>query len=100
MPTRDGDGPSILFDALAAGEVGKEYVLPEVTIVDLSEIKEQSVKVYLVGTELTEIILTEKDAVRSASPSSPPPPSAVVWKRDSNTINNNILNFDLSVSLH
>ena len=69
LPTRDGDGPSILFDALAAGEVGKEYVLPEVTVVDLSEIKEQSVKVYLVGTELTEIILTEKDGKYSFLPS-------------------------------
>lgn len=68
LPARDGDGPSILLGTLAAGEVNKEYVLPEIQFVDLSEITQSSVKVYFVDTELTEIALTEKDGKYSFLP--------------------------------
>ncbi|MBQ4054030.1 MAG: hypothetical protein IJD33_06795, partial [Clostridia bacterium] len=61
LPTRDGDGPAIIFDAPAVGAFGVEYVLPEISFEDLSEIEETSIKVYFVGDDLSEVALTKSD---------------------------------------
>ncbi len=61
LPTRDGDGPAIIFDAPAVGAFGVEYVLPEISFEDLSEIEETSIKVYFVGDDLSEVALTKAD---------------------------------------
>ena len=69
LPVYDAEGPSIFVGELEAGEVDKLYVLPEITFNDLSTIEEKSVKVYLVGDELSEITLTENAGVYSFTPS-------------------------------
>ncbi|MBQ3572378.1 MAG: hypothetical protein IJA15_06095 [Clostridia bacterium] len=68
LPVYDGEGPSIIVSALDAGEVNVPYVLPEIAFNDLTEIVEKSVKVYLVGEELTEIALTETDGKYGFTP--------------------------------
>ena len=68
LPVYDGEGPSIIVSALDAGEVNVPYVLPEIAFNDLTEIAEKSVKVYLVGEELTEIALTETDGKYGFTP--------------------------------
>ncbi len=68
LPAYDGDAPVISFGSLAAGAVDEEYVLPQVTFSDLSNVAEKSVKVYRVGTELTEVPLSENEGVYSFLP--------------------------------
>ena len=69
VPVHDGDAPIITIGAVVAGAIGEEYVLPEISFSDLSEIVETSVKVYYVEESLTEVTLTESEGEYSFLPS-------------------------------
>ena len=69
LPAYDGDGPIVSVDTPEAGAVGEEYVLPAISITDeYSVITEKHVKVYHVGTALTEMTVLENQGEYSFVP--------------------------------
>ncbi len=83
VPVYDGEGPAILVGALEAGEINVPYVLPEISFNDVSSIELITIKVYLVGEQLTEIALTENEGEYSFTPNQEGTYRLSVYAKDS-----------------